>query len=335
MINYILIIPILASFFVTLFIVPSWTKRARKANLIGKDIHKKDKMEVPEAGGVTVVVGFALGVLIYVAINTFILDSTENFIEIFALLSTIFLISFIAFTDDILGWKIGLRRRTRLVLVAFSAIPLIVINAGKSVIVLPFNGITDLGIFYPLVLIPFGIVGATTTFNLLAGYNGLETGQSIILLAAFGLVAYATGNSWLAVISLCMIGALTAFLLYNFYPAKVFPGDSLTYAVGGLLAILSILGNFEKVALFFFIPYIIETGLKIRGGLVKQSFGRLKEDGSLELRYKKIYGLEHAAIWLLNKTKWKATEKRVVYSIWAFQIVIVLIGLIIFREGIF
>ncbi|MBU1103981.1 MAG: glycosyl transferase family 4 [Nanoarchaeota archaeon] len=333
--DYILILPILASFFVTLFLIPSWIKRAKKAGLVGKDVNKINGKEIAEAGGVTVVSGFAMGVLIYVSISTFIFKRADNFIEIFSLMSSIFFIAFIAFTDDILGWKIGLRRRTRIVLVAFASIPLIAINAGKSAISVPFFGGVDLGIIYPLVLIPLGIVGATTTYNFLAGFNGLEAGQGVIILSALAIVSYFTGSSWIAIIALCMVSALLAFLIFNFCPAKVFPGDSLTYPVGGLIAIMAILGNFEKIAVFFFIPVIIEFILKGRGKYVKQSFGKPNSDGSLDLKYEKIYSLNHLAIFLMKNHGVKPTEKKVVFSIWAFQLLVILIGFAIFSGGIF
>jgi len=321
-----LFIPIAASFFVTLLLIPSWIARAKRTGLTGKNIHKKENEEIPEAGGVNVIAGFALGVLLYIGLNTFFFRTASNFIEIFALTTTILLISFVSFIDDILGWKIGLKRRTRLVLIAFSSIPLIVINAGKSSMAFPFIGTIELGLIYPLFMIPLGIIGATTTFNFLAGFNGLEAGQGIILLSALGLVSFLSGSAWLAVIALCMIASLLAFLIFNFYPAKIFPGDTLTYAVGGLIAIIAILGDFEKIAIFFFIPVILELFLKARGRFDKESFGVPKSDGSLELRYDKIYGLTHLAIYLLTLRGVKPTEKKVVLVIWAFQIFIVLIG---------
>jgi UDP-N-acetylglucosamine--dolichyl-phosphate N-acetylglucosaminephosphotransferase len=195
----------------------------------------------------------------------------------------------------------------------------------------------SIGLLYPLIIIPIGIIGASTTFNFLAGYNGLEAGQGILIISALSLVSYFTGTTWLALIGLCMVLSLLAFWIFNKYPAKVFPGDVLTYPVGGLIAILAILGNFEKIAIFFFIPYIFEVILKSRGKLTKQSFGKPNKDGSLEMLYDKIYGLEHLAIFLLKKLKrdGKVYEKDVVIAIHAFQIVIILLGFIIFRNSIF
>jgi len=125
---------------------------------------------------------------------------------------------------------------------------------------------------------------------------------------------------------------LLGFWFYNKYPAKVFPGDSLTWTIGALIAGMAILGHFQKLAVFVFIPYIIETGLKLRGKLEKQSFSKPNKDGSLEMPYKKIYGLEHLAIYILKKIKpsKKVYENDVVYLIHGFQIFIIILAFFIF-----
>lgn len=337
MVSYILTIPILISFLVTLFLMSFWIRKAKQIGLVWEDMNKLSDEKVAGSGGIIAIAGFVIGILFYIAYLVFILKSrNSHLIEILAMLTSILILAGLAFIDDLLGWQHGgLSKRSRLIAVFFAAIPLLVINAGKSLVSIPFIGVVDLGVFYPLFIIPIGIIGATTTFNFLAGYNGLEAGQGAILLSALGLVAYLTGSPWLTIIALCMITSLIAFLFYNFYPAKVFPGNSLTYTIGALIAIIAILGNFEKIAVFFFIPYIIETILKLRGKLVVQSFGIPKKDGSLDLRYNKIYGLEHLSIFLMKKINIKATEKKVAFSIWAFQILVIIIGFLIFRGGIF
>lgn len=331
-----MLVPILASFFITIFLVPFWIRKARQIGLLWEDMNKLPNGMVAGSGGLIAVLGFIIGVLLYIAYVVFYLESYNlHLIETLALLNVVLILAGIGLVDDLFGWQHGgLSKRSRLLMFLFSAIPLIAINAGRSDISLPFLGSVELGIAYPLIFIPIGILGATTTFNILAGFNGLEAGQGIIVLLSVGIVAFLTGNSWLLIISLCMVAALSAFLIYNFYPAKAFPGDSLTYAVGGLIAIIAILGNFEKIALFFFTPYIIEAVLKLRGKLVKQSFGKPMADGSLGLRYDKIYGLEHASIALMNKMRIRPTEKKVVFAIWAFQIIVVILGFVIFRDGI-
>ncbi len=193
----------------------------------------------------------------------------------------------------------------------------------------------EFGLFYPLLLIPLGVVGASATFNFMAGYNGLEASQGILILLALSLATWLSGNSWLSLVSLIMVACLIAFYLFNKYPAKIFPGDVLTYSVGALIATIAILGNLEKLAVFFFIPYIIETGLKSRGNLKKQSIAKLVDGGDLEVPYPKFYGLEHIAIHLLKKIKKKGKvyEQEVVYSINLFQIMIIVLGFLIFGKG--
>jgi len=325
---------LLIGFLVTLFFTPLWIKKAKKIGLIWEDMNKLGHPKnVAGSGGLIVIFGFVFGVLSYIAIKTFVLETDITTVEIFALLSTVLIAGIIGFVDDIFGWvQGGLSAKFRIFLLLLSAVPLMVINAGESTMM----GI-NLGLIYPLIFIPIGIIGAAATFNFLAGYNGLETSQGILVLSALALVTWFTGNSWLSIISLIMVSCLFAFYLFNHYPAKVFPGDVMTYSLGALIASIAILGNIEKIAVFFFIPYIIETGLKIRGKLKKESFARIHEDGSLENRYEKFYGLEHIAIHILKKIKksGKVHEKDVVRMINLFQIIVIALGIILFRNSIF
>jgi UDP-N-acetylglucosamine--dolichyl-phosphate N-acetylglucosaminephosphotransferase len=325
-----ILITIFISFFCTYLIVPFWIRKAKQIGLVWEDMNKPSKEKnVAGSGGITVVIGAIIGIFLYVAIQTFYFKSSDGIsIQILAMISMLLLVAGIGLIDDLFGWKKGgLSKRTRIVLVLFSAVPLMVINAGESTMM----GI-NLGILYPLLIVPIGILGATTTFNFLAGFNGLETSQGMIILSALSIVMYLTGNSWLSVVGLCLVASLLAFYIFNANPAKVFPGDTLTYVVGAAIAGIAILGNAEKIAIFFFIPYILETILKLRGGLKKHSFGKPNKDGTLEMPYDKIYGLEHLAIYLLKKIKpsKKVYENDVVYSINLFQIFVILLGFVLF-----
>jgi UDP-N-acetylglucosamine--dolichyl-phosphate N-acetylglucosaminephosphotransferase len=325
--EYLLLTSILVSFFLAFLALPSWISKCRKIGLVWEDMNKfNHPKNVAATGGVVVIMAFILGVFYYIALKTFVFSGTNNAIEIFSLLSVILILGIIGLTDDLLGWhNHGLPIKTRTILAFMASIPLVVIKAGEPSMAIPFFGTINFGIIYPLVLIPIGIAGASTTYNFLAGFNGLEAGLGILTLSFLSFVAYITGSPWLSIIGLCMVGALLAFLYYNKYPAKVFPGDTLTYSIGALIAGMAILGNFEKIAIIVFIPFIIEVFLKARGNLKKQSFGIPEKKGTLKMPYNKIYGLEHLAIFILNKFG-NATEKKVVYLIYAFQILFILIA---------
>src|SRR3989338_811734 len=317
------------------FTMPFWIRKAKGVGLVWEDMNKPKKPKnVAGSGGIIVVIAFVIGVLYYIAVRTFFIKAQNGIsLEIFALLSVILILCIVGIIDDLLGWQNkGLSKRTRIFLAFIASIPLVVINAGSSAMSIPFLGQVSLGILYPLLLIPIGIAGATTTYNFLAGFNGLETGQGILILSFLSFVAYKTGSSWLAVVGLIMVFALIGFWFYNRYPAKVFPGDSLTWTIGALIAGMAILGNFEKIAVFVFIPYILEAGLKLRGGLEKQSFGKPNKDGSLDMLYDKIYGLEHFSIYILKKLKpsKKVYENDVVYLIHGFQVLLIIVAFFIF-----
>ena len=331
----VLIVSILLSFILTLYALPKWIKKCREVGFLWEDMNKLDREKnIAASGGIIIVISFIVGVLSYIAIRTFIIGSDGEITKIFALLSVILILALIGFVDDVLGWTFrGLSIRFRLFLAFMASIPLLVINAGSKIVEIPFLGEINLGFYYPFILIPIGIAGATTTYNFLAGFNGLESGQGIIILSFLSFIAYITGSSWLTIVGLCMVSSLIVFYFYNRFPAKVFPGDVMTYSIGALIACIAILGNFEKIAVFVFLPYIIETFLKLRGNLTKQSFAKVNEDESLEMPYGKIYGMTHLSLKILKKFKNKVYEKDVVYFIFCFQIIVCVIAFFIFRNS--
>ncbi|HLC46474.1 MAG TPA: glycosyl transferase family 4 [Candidatus Nanoarchaeia archaeon] len=317
---------LLISFLVTLLITPYWIRRATFHGLTARDMHKKEG-SAAELGGLTVVCGMLAGVLFYIAIDVFIYGNGKIAQYLLAAITSILIATIIGFTDDILGWKIGLRQYQKVILTIAIALPMMVINAGHSKMALPFLGNVEFGLFYPLFLVPVGIIGASNAFNMIAGYNGLETGLATIILSTLGYLAFSIGAGWVAVLAFCLVAACIAFLVFNLYPAKVFPGDTFTYTIGTVIGIVAILGNIEAYALILLIPYMAEFALKARGRMQKESFARVLPNGSLTLPYRKYYGLEHIAVGILRKIKGRALEAEVVYLLWGFQMIFALIAL--------
>ncbi|RLJ01848.1 MAG: glycosyl transferase family 4 [Candidatus Aenigmatarchaeota archaeon] len=299
------IITLLIAFFSTLILTKKWIEVAGKAGLVGKDMNKYTATKIPEAGGIAVILGFVFAVLIYIFFKTFYIGTEVHLIESLALLSAIILSGLLGFVDDIIGWKVGLRQWQKPLLTIPIAIPLMVINAGHSVMNIPLMGEVDLGIIYPLLIIPIGIIGAANGFNMIAGFNGLEAGMGIIILSFLGIASVITGNLWLTLIAFSMVAALFGFLIFNKYPAKVFPGDSLTYGVGSLIAMVTILGNMERTGLILFGPYFIELILKSRSKFKAESFGLPLADGTLKPKYDKNYSLTHAIMRLGRFNEWQ------------------------------
>jgi len=208
-----------------------------------------------------------------------------------------------------------------------AALPMMAINAGISSIDLPLVGVIDLGILYPLVLVPIGIVGASNGFNMLAGYNGLEAGMGIIIISSIGFVSYFTGNAHVAMICAVTVVALLAFLIFNWYPAKVFPGNGFTYMIGAIIASVSILANAEKLAVISFVPYFIDFVLKARSRMKAEEFGKVQPDGTIQKPYDKYYGITHVLIDLVSKIKGKAFERDIVALCLTIEVLTVIFGI--------
>jgi len=101
------------------------------------------------------------------------------------------------------------------------------------------------------------IVGITNALNLIDGLDGLAAGVSSISLATILIMSLSMGNNLVTTIALAVLGSTLGFLVFNFYPAKIFLGDSGSLYLGFILATLSILG-FKNVAVVSFIfPIII------------------------------------------------------------------------------
>lgn len=326
--EYVLFLCFIISFFVTLVVTPFWIKRAKRAGLVGRDVHKLDRKNVAEVGGITVITGFLFGILVYIAIQTFYFSNQLKSLEIMAVLSTILIIAFIGLVDDILGWKIGLRQWQRPLLTLFAALPMVVINSGHSTMILPFLGRVDIGLFYPLFFVPIGIVGAANGFNMIAGYNGLEVKMGILILSVLGVVSWIIGNTGASILAFIMVFSLFGFLYFNKYPARVFPGNILTYSVGAMIAIIAILGNVERIALVLFFPYFIELVLKLRGNFQKESFSKVLRDLGLDVPYDKFYGLEHIMVYINKKIRKRVTENNVVNSLLIFELMFVVLAIV-------
>jgi UDP-GlcNAc:undecaprenyl-phosphate GlcNAc-1-phosphate transferase len=79
------------------------------------------------------------------------------------------------------------------------------------------------------------IVFVTNAFNLLDNMDGLSAGVAAIVAMVFFAVAFSTNQLFVALFLAVLIGALFAFLVFNFPPAKIFMGDSGSYLIGYFL----------------------------------------------------------------------------------------------------
>lgn len=311
----------LISFLVTLLITP-WTIRfLKRIDLEVKDQNKANLPLVPISGGMAVLVGIFAGIFSFMFFRKFIFGdqffsvvlNNDTLVVLFASLISLFIVTFVGFIDDLIVNKSkdrssGLKQWQKPLLTLTAAVPLMVVKAGETIMYVPLFGRINFGSLYALILIPIGLVGASNMVNMLAGFNGLEAGLAIIYFGMLGLYAYVNQSYLAAFFCLIVLSSVLGFYYFNKHPAKIFPGDSLTYLLGAALAIVAIIGNIEKAALICSIPFFIEFALKLRGKLKVQTYGYEKDGKIFSRSGNKIYSLPH----IFSRTG-KFTEKQITF----------------------
>ncbi|KAI8487625.1 UDP-N-acetylglucosamine--dolichyl-phosphate N-acetylglucosaminephosphotransferase [Branchiostoma belcheri] len=191
-----------------------------------------------------------------------------DFVEFLGALLSISCMIFLGFVDDALA----LKWRHKLWLPTIASLPLLMVyftTFDLTTIIVPkpfrpFLGLSiDLGLLY-YVYMGMLAVFCTNAINILAGINGVETGQSLIIglsITIFNLLELSGDFSEDHIFSLYFMipfcAVSFALLCYNWYPSQVFVGDTFCYFAGMTFAVVGILSHFSKTMLLFFIPQIL------------------------------------------------------------------------------
>ncbi|XP_034195495.2 alg7 dolichyl-phosphate N-acetylglucosaminephosphotransferase [Osmia lignaria lignaria] len=275
------IFPILINFlmsvsvyFLTVRLIPKIKDMFIKANLYGIDLNKNSGEKVPEALGVVTGCLFLITLFLFIPIpfTNYIFNDTNfphsEFMEFLAALLSICCMLLLGFADDVLD----LRWRHKLLLPTIASLPLLMvyyINFNSTLIIVPkplrswFGFSVDLWIFYYLYMGMLAVF-CTNAINILAGINGLEVGQSLVIalsILVFNIIEL-SGNLWKAhqfslYFMFPYIATSLGLLKFNWYPAQVFVGDTFCYLSGMTFAVVGIIGHFSKTTLLFFIPQIL------------------------------------------------------------------------------
>ncbi|EAT42795.1 AAEL005705-PA [Aedes aegypti] len=267
----------IGAYFVGLNLIPKMKTMFIAAKLYGTDMNKKSQPKIPEAFGVVTGCIFLISLFLFIPVpfvGSFSNGNMEEFphhkfVEFIAAMLSICCMILLGFADDVLN----LRWRDKLYLPTIASLPLLMVyytNCNSTTIILPkfvhqFLGTSiDIGVLY-YVYMGMLAVFCTNAINILAGINGLEVCQSLIIAGSiilFNLIElftgqYRDGYEFSLYIMLPYAGATLALWKYNRYPSQVFVGDTFNYLSGMTFAVVGILGHFSKTVLLFFIPQII------------------------------------------------------------------------------
>ena len=258
----------LFSFVVTVlvgpFVIKITTKLRAGQNILEYVESHKSKQGTPTMCGTIFIIGTTV---------SSIFAFTQNYT--LALMTIITMLAFgcLGFLDDFIkvksGHNEGLKPYQKIIgqLGISIILAFFVYNFVGSNIVIPFINISvDIGLWvFPLVIIT--ILSLVNAVNLLDGLDGLASGVSIFYLIGFTAIISLGLNALqpniliehqnLITVCFCLVGALTAFEIFNGFPAKVFMGDTGSLAIGGFLSTLAVFTGLELYVLILGLPYVI------------------------------------------------------------------------------
>lgn len=124
---------------------------------------------------------------------------------------------------------------------------------------IPYVGVElDLGIFYYILSILL-ITGIINSVNLTDGIDGLASTVTLAVAAFFSVAAFSLSALPEAIVAAITFGCCLGFLVYNFYPARVFMGDTGSLFLGGLVIGMAYMINNPLIIVIVGIIYIIEA----------------------------------------------------------------------------
>lgn len=254
------ILALIISAKITAILIPWIINSCLKQGITTVDAHKPDSPTIAEVGGLAPLLGFIFTILILVFIweNITPQIQSEIFEPLLAGLLSVVIAGLIGFLDDV--FKI--RWRDKILLGFLPAIPLMALKVGRSrinigftiidfgnMINLPYIGYINL---YSLIIIPLMVNFAFNSFNMLAGFNGLEAGNGTISLAVILIAALFVGDPIVTLFVTSLLGGFFILLMYNWYPAKTLIGDTGTLTLGTGIVVALIIGNMDRLAVGLF-----------------------------------------------------------------------------------
>lgn len=256
---------ILLSFLITIilgkFLIPFLHKLKYGQTIleIGPSWHK-NKQGTPTMGGIMFIVGTVIATAVGVGMYYFV--SIKNGIKVFEtplMLTKIFAglgmaVSYgiVGIMDDMVKIRqkqnAGLTPKQKLILqfgiLGCYFLVLHVVNSmsGGSELTwvnIPFFGNVNLGIFYWIIM-ALVVVGIVNAANLTDGIDGLSASVAFFIAVFYMIIANISGMFGISLEAAALAGACLGFLFWNFYPAKIFMGDTGSLFLGGMVCALGL-----------------------------------------------------------------------------------------------
>lgn len=238
---YAIILGFLTAFTLTYFAIPSIIGLAREKHLFDEpNARSSHTVKTPSLGGIAIFAGVIFSVVLWTPF--------EQFGSLQYILCAFLIIFLIGAKDDISPMS----PYKKMVAQVLAASILIYKSNIRLDGLYGFLGYHDeLGYWFSIFFSLFVILVITNAFNLIDGINGLAGSIGALIATTLGCWFFLINRVEFAIIAFATVGAVIAFLKYNYTPAKIFMGDTGSLLVGTVCAILILKFidiNFDEMA---------------------------------------------------------------------------------------
>lgn len=234
-----LILAGITAFLVVLLATPSLIKVAFLKRLFDEpgDARKLHKRVVPTIGGIIIFAATLFACSLWFPFDMSEAEVGQTGVRLFQfVVATLIIMFFVGIKDDIIGTA-PIKKLAAHVIVGM----ILVLMAETRIHSMHgLFGIEDLPLWASIFLSLFTYIVVVNSYNLIDGVDGLASGVGLIGAATLGVAFAFTDQLVPALLAFSLTGALGAFLVFNFSPAKIFMGDSGSLSIGLIMSILVI-----------------------------------------------------------------------------------------------
>ena len=254
-----LFVSFIATVIVGMIVVPILKKKH-----LGSDVRKDGPQSHLKKSGTPIMGGIIMILVVTCILAFYLKDYPVLVLPMIAILG----FGIIGFIDDfkklVLKDPEGISPKIKMLgLILITAIILglylFVFDLGTTIIIPFVDQPISLGIPLFIIFAAFILLGTTNAVNLTDGLDGLATGVVAIIMTFFTLVALKQQNTEMVIFASSMVGSCIGFLLFNIHPAKVFMGDTGSLALGGAVAIISLILKMPLYLAIVALVCIIDT----------------------------------------------------------------------------
>ncbi|MBT9670982.1 undecaprenyl/decaprenyl-phosphate alpha-N-acetylglucosaminyl 1-phosphate transferase [Secundilactobacillus kimchicus] len=245
-----IIVSLFATMILSAVLTPFVRKLAFRVGAIDNpNARRVNKVPMPTMGGLAIF-------LAYTFATVFLLREQIPTVQLWGVFGGEVIIIVTGIIDDIFV----LKPRQKVLGISLAALEVYFVAGLKMAhLTLPFVGMVDLG-WLSLPVTWLWILAITNAVNLIDGLDGLATGVGIISLSTMGVTGLFflnVANTFVGVAIFALVAAMIGFLPYNFFPARIYLGDTGALFIGFMISVFSLYGLKNVTIISVIIPVII------------------------------------------------------------------------------